>query len=308
MTASTRIQTIEERLFLISLPVPIDGFDGFIGAWVYTGNPTILVDVGPAVSVPALLSALAEIGGQAPELILLTHIHIDHAGGIGRLARELPRATVVCHPKGGRHLVDPERLWQGSLKTLGRIAEIYGPIAPLPAGRLFPADRPIHPGVLAIDTPGHAAHHYSFRVDELLFAGEAGGVNLPTTDGAIYLRPATPPRFFLETSLDSIDRLLAAEPGRICYGHVGQRPDAVSLLQTHREQLLRWRDWIAPFLNREDCEQDELPEFCVDYLLETDPLLAGYAGLSASVRGRERNFLRNSVKGYLGYLKESTPS
>ncbi len=212
MAASTHIQHIEEQLYLISLQVPIDGFKGFIGAWVHTGNPMVVVDVGPAVSAPQLLAALAELGSQSPDLILLTHIHIDHAGGIGRVAEAFPRATVVCHPKGADHLIDPERLWQGSLKTLGDVAKAYGPIAPLATWQLFPAYRPIHPGIAAIDTPGHAAHHYSFLLDDLLFAGEAGGVNLPLEDNRVYLRPATPPRFFLETSLDSIDKLLAVEP------------------------------------------------------------------------------------------------
>ena len=305
MTASASIQAIEEQLYLINLPVPIDGFDGFLGTWVYTGNPVVVVDVGPAVSVPALLSALAELDCPAPELILLTHIHIDHAGGIGRVGSEFPRATVVCHPMGARHLIDPERLWQGSLKTLGDIAKAYGPIAPLNARQLFPADRPIHEGIVAVDTPGHAAHHFSFMVNELLFAGEAGGVNLPLEDDSIYLRPATPPRFFLETSIDSIDKLIDLAPDRICYGHVGQRPEALELLKTHRDQLEAWRDLIRPFTGTADEKKEQAMLSCRDHLLGADPLLAGFASLSHAARQRERGFLLNSIKGYWGYLASS---
>ena len=303
MTAKAHIQSIEEDLYLVTLPVPIEGFDGFIGAWVYTGNPVVVVDVGPAATAPALLSALAELDCAAPDLVLLTHIHIDHAGGIAQVANAFPRTTVVCHPKGTQHLIDPERLWKGSLKTLGDVARAYGPIAPIKASQLFPADRPIHPGIEAVDTPGHAAHHYSFLLEDLLFAGEAGGVNLPLPDDGIYLRPATPPRFILDVSLDSLDKLLALKPDRICYGHVGQRPDAVRMLERNRDQLLRWRDMIVPFVKNDALDAEPAVEACIDHLLEADPLLERFSDLPPQVRPRERNFLRNSVKGYWGYLQ-----
>ena len=288
------------------MTVPIDGFDGFIGAWVHTGNPMVVVDVGPAVSVSALLSALAELGTAPPDLFLLTHIHIDHAGGIGAMTRAFPGATVVCHPKAAEHLIAPERLWKGSLKTLGHIAEAYGPLQPLAAGKVFPADRSIHPGIEAFDTPGHAAHHFSFRLNDLLFAGEAAGVNLPSANHGLYLRPATPPRFFLETCLESIDKLLALKPTRICYGHIGLRTDAMQMLQTHRDQLLRWRELITPFIEDDSMEEDRAMQACCDHLVASDPLLAAFDSLPASVQQRERFFMLNSIKGYWGFLKKSS--
>ena len=306
MTAKAQIQPIEEQLYLVSLSVPIDGFDGFIGAWVHTGNPVVVVDVGPAVAAPQLLSAVAELGCSSPDLILLTHIHIDHAGAIGMVGRTFPHATVVCHPKGAEHLIEPDRLWQGSLKTLGDIAKAYGPIAPLNARQLFPEDRPIHSGIAYIDTPGHAAHHYSYLLGDILFAGEAGGVNLPLEDDNTYLRPATPPRFFLDTSLDSIDKLLAASPDRICYGHVGQRQRAMELLGTHREQLMQWRELITPFVEDDSREENQAQQACRDHLLSVDPLLAGFSSLPPQVQERELGFLSNSIKGYWGFIQSSS--
>jgi len=303
MDVNFHIHRFREDLYLISLPVPITGFDGFIGAWLHVGDPLVLVDVGPAVSAPYLLSALSELGFGPPDLILITHIHIDHAGGLGAVAAAFPGARVICHPKGVRHLVDPERLWIGSLKTLGPIARAYEPIAPVAAEMLIAHDQLQHPSIRCLETPGHAAHHVSYMIEDLLFAGEAGGVCLPMADQTLYLRPATPPRFFLETSLASIDRLIAKSPQRICYGHIGQRDNAMEMLTTHRNQLLVWLDMIRPFQQAAG-DRDEAMQACAEYLLANDPLLQGFDTLSPDTQARERNFIANSIKGYWGYLEE----
>ena len=300
-----------DHLYWISLPVPLKGFDGFIGAWIYDGNPMILVDVGPAVSAPHLLDAISHLGLGPPELILLTHIHIDHAGGIGRITDTFPNATVVCHPKARQHLIDPERLWRGSVKTLGEIAEAYGAILAMNAQQVVTCDRFSHPRIRSIETPGHAAHHVSYLIDDLLFAGEAGGVHLPLPGSSVYLRPATPPVFFMATMLESIDRLIAEAPEKICYGHIGKRDDAVKMLIAHRAQLLHWLEMIRPLFQKAE-EADIVPESaskmpiiddCVAYLLANDPLLKCFSNLPPEVQARERRFIVNSVRGYWGYLK-----
>jgi glyoxylase-like metal-dependent hydrolase (beta-lactamase superfamily II) len=303
-----RIRQYRDDLFLISLPVPIPGFNGFIGTWVHTGDPKVIVDPGPSVTVSALLAALAELDAGSPDLILLTHIHIDHGGGIGDLGAAFPQATVVCHPRAVTHLIDPQRLWQGSLDTLGDIARAYGPIRPLPAGQVLDAEKLKSPRIRCLDTPGHAAHHLSFIMDDLLFAGEVGGVHLPRDEAPVYLRPATPPRFFLETCLESIDRVLDRAPPQICYGHIGLRSDAPEMLHAHRDQLLRWRRMIRPFFDDVRGKADfQAMQACSQYLLDNDPLLAGFVHLPPEVQQRERTFMLNSIKGYWGYLASSTP-
>lgn len=306
MSAKTDIQQIQDNLYLISLPIPIKGFDGFIGAWVHTGDPVVLVDVGPAVSAPYLLSALAELGLGQPELILLTHIHIDHAGGIGIVAEAFPKTDVICHPRAVEHLIDPQRLWEGSLKTLGEIAKTYGPIAPVAEVRVAASGQFHHPNIRCIESPGHAVHHISFMIDDLLFAGEAGGVCLPMGDQSLYLRPATPPRFFLETHLESIDRLVAQAPQQICYGHIGHRNNAVEMLRAHRRQLLNWREMILPFHQSAGEEKQAAMQSCAEYLLANDPLLAGFGKLPPEAQARERIFLSNSINGYWGYFKSQS--
>ena len=303
MIDAAEIQQVRDNLFLILLPTPIPGFDYFIGSWVHMANPVAVIDVGPAVTTPALLEALAAIGVRQPEMILLSHIHIDHAGGIGPIAAAFPKTPVVCHPKAVPHLINPERLWQGSLKTLGDTARAYGRISSVDSGQVLPSDKLESSSIVCVDTPGHAAHHISFMMDKLLFAGEAGGVCLPLVDQTLYLRPATPPRFFLETSLESLDRMLALNPRQICYGHVGWRTRATQMLQAHRDQLLLWKEWIQPF--RDDTSLSDpsaAMRACRRYLISKDPLLSGLAQLSAPVQVRERNFLLNSIKGYWDYL------
>ena len=300
------IQKIEESLFLIVLPVDLPGFDNFIGAWVYCGAQTILVDPGPAATVHQLLGALAQIGVRQLDLILLTHIHIDHAGGAGLVAAVFPRATVVCHSKAVSHLIDPQQLWQGSLKTLGPIAEAYGPFEPVAANRLLTADRLAVAWITPIVTPGHAPHHYSYHIDSRLFAGEAAGVCLPVVDGGLYLRPATPPRFFMETYLESLERLIAREPRDICYGHLAARSDGAQLLAAHRDQINHWYEWVRVWFTSVNGAVNPVAalQACRDELLLKDPLLAPLELFPPGVQEREKGFLLNAVKGFWGYLTD----
>ncbi len=292
------ILPIDQDLYRIRLPQPMAGFEDFIGAWLVTGRHTLLVDVGPSATIDRLAEALSGLGVHHLDAILLTHIHIDHSGGIGDLTSRFPETPVVCHPGAFPHLAAPEKLWAGSLATLGDLARSYGPIAPVAIERLVDAATFSDFGVKAIATPGHAPHHVSYRIGANLFAGEAGGV-CQQVGTRRYLRPATPPRFFLETSIESLDRLRGSGARRLCYGHVGAVDDPESMLSAHRDQLLRWRDIIADLRPAEsETDLDRI----LTQLLAADPLLAAWDELSRGDRQRETGFLLNSIRGYLGYL------
>ena len=303
-----KIHTIEDNLSLIELVPPIAGFDRFIGAWLYQDQFSFLIDVGPAITIPDLLSALTELNITELDYILLTHIHIDHAGGIGDIARHFPKTPIICHQSGIPHLIDPTRLSQGSIKTLGDVGRAYGPIKPVNPDLLLDAKGFRAGNMTAIATPGHAAHHFSYKCNKYLFAGEASGVFLTLPSGRTYLRPATPPRFFLETSLKSIELLVSQKAKIICLGHFGVYPEilmteAGSIFARHKAQLLLWHRLLSEKVQQTPKHDEAFISSCIDFLLRKDQLLAGFTEMSAPVQIRERDFLKNSVKGFVGYLE-----
>jgi glyoxylase-like metal-dependent hydrolase (beta-lactamase superfamily II) len=290
---------MEEKLIGIKQGKP--GFDQFIGSWFFRSGLTLLTDVGPAHTADRLLESLAKHHVEEIDYILLTHIHIDHAGALADILAHYPRAQVICHEKGIPNLVDPSRLWAGSRKVLGEIAEFYGEPKPVSENRLIPHTACMVQGLRVVETPGHAAHHLSFAYGGRLLTGEAAG-NFFSVKGKEYLRPATPPRFFLQVFLGSVDRLLALEDQPICYAHFGRAESSHRMLKRFREQVLAWERWI-----REECSkgEEDLVNRCVNLLLAQDSNLAAFQEMGNAERAREVNFIANAVRGFVGYLQES---
>lgn len=297
------IYALYPDLYLIELIPPVPGFDQFIGSWLYKGKITCLIDVGPGVTVPFLLQALKSLQVNQLDYILLTHIHMDHAGGIGWISDTFPQAPVVCHGSGLPHLIDPDRLWAGSLKTLGDTAKAYGPMNPVPDHRLVAVEQLDVGGIKPVLTPGHSSHHASFILSDYLFVGEAGGVCLDLPDGSTWLRPATPPQHVLTTAISSIDALIQVAPERICYGHFGIRNGAAQHLARHRSQLLQWEQLIGEVIRNKESKDLDLTGACLQLLLREDSELTGLMKLPPLQQERELFFLKNSIKGFLGYLE-----
>lgn len=290
-----------EGLFLIDLPQRMPGFRRFIASWFFVDalGRRVVVDPGPANTIPLLNGALERLTEDV-DLVLLTHIHLDHAGGVGAFCRRWPRAAVLAHPRAFSHLRRPERLWSASVRTLGNVALAYGEPEPLTAPLL--SEDP--DGLIEVfPTPGHAPHHVALRTrpregGPLLFIGEAAGLTLPSLDGALWLRPTTPPRFDAAAALSSLDRAAAALRGdeRLCYAHWGLSEDPAGRLSLAREQTERWLELIGTMLDRR-------PEEVVECLLRRDPLLQ--ARLDEDLMVRERHFMANSVQGFMGFLNEA---
>ena len=295
-----------ENLSCIDLDEPrLEGFSQFISAWLYHGEEfTFLVDPGPLSTIPHLLDELKKRGVEALDYILLTHIHIDHAGGTGELLKSFPDATVICHPQGIKHMVEPEKLWQGSLKVLGYMAEVYGEIIPVRAANIIFSEEIGDTGIRAFLTPGHAQHHLCFLFADLLFAGEVVGVRSPVNSG-IYMRPATPPRFMLDVALDSIDRMIKLSPRYLVIAHYGLVEPALEYLEIGRNQLNLWVEGVKESEAGEtESESDaQTEERLFEWLLEHDSNYRRIKELPPDIYARERYFLGNTMRGMSGYLK-----
>lgn len=301
-------------LHLIDLDQPLPGQRRFISCWARVApDLAYVVDPGPPSTGDRLLAALEELGLARLDFILLTHVHLDHAGTTARLLERWPAARVVCHPRGREHLADPSRLWQGSLAVLGDKARVYGEPAPVPAAALADPAEAAARGITMIETPGHAAHHACFRHGDDLFLGEAAGIYATLGRGddtpEPYLRPATPPRFRLEVAARSLDRLLALEPAprTLLFAHHGRHTgDARILLAAARDQLHRWVDVCREqrAAAGPDADRDALMDAIVAELARRDPWFARGALLPGDIRVREADFTRQTLRGMLGYLED----
>jgi glyoxylase-like metal-dependent hydrolase (beta-lactamase superfamily II) len=229
----------------------LGGWTRMTAGYLIEGPAPVLVETGSQSSVPALLAALDEHGVTPTDLsgAAVTHIHLDHAGGVGDVARAFPRATVYVHEKGARHLVDPERLVQSAGRVYGDLLDsLYGRLDPTPPDRIHVlADNEtveIGPGrrLTTVDSPGHAKHHLALHDSEsgILFAGDAVGVRLP--DSGI-LRPATPPADFdLDQAVTSLRKFRARTPSGVALAHYGLLPDPLPMLEEAEDILRHWAD------------------------------------------------------------------
>lgn len=271
------------------------------------GDPCYVVDPGPASTAMRLIEALHRLGVSKLDLALATHIHLDHSGGAAQLLEAFPSAKFHCHALGREHLMRPEKLWQGSLSVLGDVARAYGEPRPVPADK-FVTDKQLREiGLAVIDAPGHAAHHQCYLHESTLFAGEALGIRQLLPSGRPYLRPATPPRFFLEQALSTINRLatLEPEPLRVAFAHHGLVEDGARLwCERARQQLLLWVEAVRELRLQ---SPENIEERLFARLMEEDPLYGqgAYDELEEDIQQREKHFLPNTLSGILGFL-EST--
>src|SRR5438477_5132027 len=218
---------------VLEIDTRLGGWDRMTAGYLIEGTDPVLIETGSQTSAPTLLTELEALGVGATELagIVVTHIHLDHAGGVGDVARAFPGATVYVHEKGARHLADPSRLVESAARVYGdRLDGLYGRLDPTPTERIHVLldgeEIKVSPTrtLCAIDSPGHAKHHLGLHDSEtgLLFVGDAVGVRLPDVG---VLRPATPPPDFdLDQAVRSLQRFTARRPAGIALAHYGLVP------------------------------------------------------------------------------------
>ncbi|MED4301898.1 MBL fold metallo-hydrolase [Geobacillus stearothermophilus] len=237
------------------------------GTYVLHEENLAIVETGPSPSVPHLLAGLKALHIDPSDIryIIVTHIHLDHAGGVGLLLQHCPNVMVVVHPKGKRHLADPSRLIAGAKAVYGaQFESLFDPILPVPEERLIvkedgetlalSAERTL----VFYDTPGHANHHVSIydSYSRGVFTGDTIGVFYPQLQeaGLTFCLPSTSPnQFDPEAMKQSVARLEELRPERIYFGHFG-------MLDDPQEAFRQLRVWLPKFVAAGKEAVDRHPE------------------------------------------------
>jgi glyoxylase-like metal-dependent hydrolase (beta-lactamase superfamily II) len=247
VTDATGVTPLGHEVFQIDTRMA--GYAGITAGYLIRGDRPCLVETGTAPSAPVVRDALAALGIGAGDLatVVVTHIHLDHAGGAGDIAAMFPAARIVVHQRGARHLADPSKLMAGARMVYGRALErLFGVLAPVPAERIVALDDTDIVdlgGGRRLDSyysPGHAKHHVGLIDSDTgdLYTGDAAGVYLPDTGD---VRPATPPPDFdLQTALASLRMFAALRPSRLMFSHYGPAGQVGETLNRSAEEIHVW--------------------------------------------------------------------
>jgi glyoxylase-like metal-dependent hydrolase (beta-lactamase superfamily II) len=202
----------------------------------------LIVDPGPASCLETLIERL---GATVPRALLLTHIHLDHAGAAGVLCRRYPHLQVYVHERGARHLADPSRLLASAERLYGDdMAELWGEVAPVPEERIRPlAGGETVEGFRVAYTPGHASHHVAYLHEDSgdAYVGDVAGVRMPPY--TLTVAPTPPPDIDLDAWLDSLHTIAGWSPRSLCLTHFGQVTDVAEHMHRVRCALTEQADW-----------------------------------------------------------------
>lgn len=293
---------LPEHPDLLRIDTEFLGHEGHVAAYLFTGEEPALLDPGASTGVDRVLRALdeAEVPRESVRHILLTHMHLDHAGAAGYLGRVCPRATVLAHPMTVKFLSDPERtrrLTESAHAALGEMAEGYGDLEPLPRERfeVVQAGDVLSVGgrkLRVLEAHGHAPHQvcYFDEEDRLLFTADEVGLWI---DGESY--PVTPPpNFDFQRTLESLERFEELQPELLLFPHFGPREDAVEGIREYASVLTGWVDEI-----RRQLREQKDPDHVLSSMLERS--LPDYVGKWGEQYARST--IQTDVRGVLGYLQ-----
>ena len=255
---------------ITSIDTRMAGYPQLNSVYVIAGREPALVEAGSGADGPTIVAGLERLGVAPAELahIVVTHVHVDHAGGAGALLARFPRATLWIHERGAPHAVDPTRLVASTARTYGeaRMRALYGTTLPCPADRVRTVGDgdPIALGDRRLEvvyTPGHASHHVALLDDAsgAMFPGEAIGSLLPWADCC---RPALPPpETDVELALESIGRMRARDPSFLLTSHFGPVADPQAGFDRGAARIEAWADTVREQLARAgDASIDELED------------------------------------------------
>jgi glyoxylase-like metal-dependent hydrolase (beta-lactamase superfamily II) len=290
------------------------GYDAITAAYLIRSDRPALVETGAARSAELVIDALRRLGVGVDDLatIVVTHIHLDHAGGVGDLAAAFPNAEVVVHERGARHLVSPERLLASARRVYGDVLDsVFGELLATPVERVRAlgdtGEVDLGGGRRLTSTwsPGHAAHHVGLLDSETgdLYVGDAAGIYVPEAD---LVRPATPPpEFDLPVALASLEAFRQLRPTRLLFSHYGPVSAVDEILDRSGEELELWVEMTRD-VRRAGLDLDHAVAAVRDRTRER------YAALQLDPALREKHDILNSdeanLTGILRWLDKVEPA
>lgn len=294
---------------IVAIDTEMAGMTELLAGFLVPGDAPAVIETGPATVVPKLVEGLRQLGLGPADVawFVVSHIHLDHAGGTGDILKHFPKATIVCHRAGAKHLIDPSKLMASAYRVFGdSLYRLFGPQLPVPEEQL----RAVDPGdrielgrgrhLEVVEAPGHARHHMALQDSEtgVLFVGDSMGVYLPEAD---VLRPATPPPDFdLIEALATLQRYRERTPTGLYLTHFGPAPDLTGLLDIAEEKLRRYGEIIERGMRETEdldtlttlLERETADEYA--HVRERPDLLAKFEALNA---------WRSTTAGYLRYFQ-----
>ncbi|HEX9514906.1 MAG TPA: MBL fold metallo-hydrolase [Streptosporangiaceae bacterium] len=291
------------------------GYHGITAGYLIRSERPCLVETGTAPSAPVVRDALAGLGVGPGDLatVVVTHIHLDHAGGVGDIAAMFPGADVVVHERGARHLADPSRLMASARMVYGDdLDDLFGALAPTPADRIRSVERT---GVVDLGagrrldshhSPGHAKHHVGLidSVSGDLYVGDAAGIYIPETGDQ---RPATPPPDFdLDVALASLRMFAALEPSRLLFSHYGPVDAVAEALERSAEEIRLWVSETRQ-ARRSGLDLDHAVVMVAERTRERYALFAPGADPELAAKYNRVAGAESNVSGIMRWLEKSGP-
>ncbi|MDC0197304.1 MBL fold metallo-hydrolase [Candidatus Thioglobus sp.] len=263
------------KLEVINVAIGIDVVDSgyyskdFASIYLLSQNNKVaIIETGTNYSVPVVENALIQKGLSFLDVcyVIPTHVHLDHAGGAGELMMQCQNASLIVHPRGARHMIDPSKLIEGAMAVYGeeKFKEYYGEIIPIDANRVIEAEDNFildfeGRELRFIDTPGHAKHHFCLwdKSTKSMFTGDTFGVSYRDLDcgGKIYILPSTSPvQFDPEALIKSINRIMEFKPQRVCLTHFSAIKPTKKIVNDLTESIHFVSDLAIKYAGKNDAE------------------------------------------------------
>jgi len=264
------IEEVDDNVFWLN--TTIDGVKNTFAIYLIREGNGVLIEPGPAITLPLIQDALKKLGMKRLSYIIPTHVHVDHAGGTGSLASVFPEAAVILHPRGKKHLIDPDRLVESTKTVWGaEFEKMFGPVLSVPESQIkVPLDGEIflvgHRELEILYAPGHAPHQVVVfdRKSRSLFCGEALGL-VGRSEDPFPLPAVAPPSFEQEQYLKTMEQLRKLKPRRLLFSHGGPIQEADKIFSIALENTRAFGNIVLQAL-RDGEALEEIGHRVVDYV------------------------------------------